>query len=90
MKFAGMGAAALLLLSSTSVFADNYNVTIVAGHPPVFRWVKMLPETFIPTVAGKLAELGHTITFSEQYGGAIAGVGEELETVEAGLAEIGV
>lgn len=90
MKYTGLGAAALFLLSSTSVFADNYNVTLVAGHPPVFRWVKMLPEAFIPAVTEKLAELGHTVTFSEQYGGAIAAVGEELETVEAGLAEIGV
>lgn len=90
MKFAGLGAAALVLMSSTSVFAENYNVTLVAGHPPVFRWVKMLPEAFIPAVTEKMSELGHTISFSEQYGGAIAGVGEEFETVEAGLAEIGV
>lgn len=82
-------AAAFCLMTSTTAFADSYDVTIVAGHPPVFRWVKMYPEVFIPTVTEKLAALGHTISFSQQYGGAIAGVGEELETVEAGLAEIG-
>lgn len=89
MKFAKLGAVALCLLSSTAALADSYNVTIVTGHPPVFRWVKMYPESFIPSVTKKLEAMGHSIRFSEQYGGSIAGVGEELETVEAGLAEIG-
>ena len=68
--------------------AEDYNVTIAAGHPPVFRWVRMFPEAFIPTVQSELEGTGHTMTFSEQYGGAIAGVGEELEAAEAGLAEL--
>lgn len=89
------------LLTSTSLaiaafaapyaaLADDYNVTIAAGHPPVFRWVRMMPEAFIPTVQKELASAGHTMTFSEQYGGAIAGVGEELELAEAGLAELAI
>lgn len=90
MKFLKSGALALCLLSSTAAVADTYNITIVTGHPPVFRWVKMFPEAFIPAANEKLAALGHSASFSEQYGGAIAGVGEELETVEAGLAELGV
>lgn len=89
MKFLKTSAIALCLLSSTAAVADSYNVTIAAGHPPVFRWVKMFPEAFIPTANEKLAALGHSVSFSEQYGGAIAGVGEELETVEAGLSELG-
>jgi TRAP-type C4-dicarboxylate transport system substrate-binding protein len=93
MKFFKSSAAALCLMSgtmATTASADSFNVTIVTGHPPVFRWVKMFPEAFIPTANEKLAALGHSVSFSEQYGGAIAGVGEELETVEAGLAELGV
>lgn len=90
MKFLRTSAIALCLLSSTAAVADSYNATIVTGHPPVFRWVKMFPEAFIPTANEKLDALGHTVSFSEQYGGTIAGVGEELETVEAGLAELGV
>ena len=90
MKFLRTSAIALCLLSSTAAVADSYSATIVTGHPPVFRWVKMFPEAFIPTANEKLEALGHTVSFSEQYGGTIAGVGEELETVEAGLAELGV
>ena len=82
-------APLLALTAPMTASADDFNVTIVAGHPPVFRWVRMMPEAFIPTVTAELTKLGHTVTFSEQYGGALAKVGDELEAVEAGLAEIG-
>ena len=84
-----IAAFAALMVSATVANADSYNVTIAAGHPPIFRWVKQFPQVFIPTVEEELKKGGHTITFSEQYAGAIAKVGEELEAVEAGLAEIG-
>jgi TRAP-type C4-dicarboxylate transport system substrate-binding protein len=70
--------------------AADMNVTIVAGHPPVFRWVKHLSQTFIPAVNAALEGSGTTITWSEQYGGALAKVGDELEAIEEGLAEIGL
>lgn len=70
--------------------ADSFNATVVAGHPGVFRWVKMIDEAFVPSVNSALEGSEHSITFDGQYGGAIANVGDELETVEAGLAEIGV
>lgn len=84
-----VGAAALLACAPAA-YAENFNVTIAAGHPPVFRWVKQFPEAFIPSAQAALAGLGHSLTALEQYGGSIAGVGEELEAVEAGLAELGV
>ena len=81
-----LAGAALLPLSAV---AETINATIAAGHPPVFRWVKMLDEVFVPAVAAKLEGSGHAVNFTGQYGGAIAKVGEELEAVEAGLAELG-
>ncbi len=81
-------ALALLGAVPLVAIAENFSATIAAGHPPVFRWVKMMPEAFIPHVNAALAGTEHSINFSEQYGGAIAGVGEELEAAEAGLAEI--
>ncbi|MEM8578683.1 MAG: C4-dicarboxylate TRAP transporter substrate-binding protein [Pseudomonadota bacterium] len=89
MKNQHLIAAALALVVPGAAASDSFNVTIAAGHPPVFRWVRMISEHFIPTVTSELEAAGHTVTFSEQYGGAIAKVGEELEAVEAGLAEIG-
>ncbi|MEM9580443.1 MAG: C4-dicarboxylate TRAP transporter substrate-binding protein [Pseudomonadota bacterium] len=84
-------AAASVALAVPSVAcAEDFNATVAAGHPGVFRWVKMIDEAFVPGVTAALEGSGHSISFDGQYGGAIAKVGEELETVEAGLAEIGI
>ena len=76
--------------TSANVEADEISATIVAGHPPVFRWVKHASKTFIPAVNKALEGSGHSITWSEQYGGSLAKVGDELEAVEEGLAEVGL
>lgn len=85
-------AMAALLAGSVAIpaYADDITVTVVNGHPPVFLWVKHLTETFIPTVNKALEGSGHTITWSEAYGGTLAAVGGELEAIEDGLAEVGV
>ena len=70
--------------------AETLNVTVVSGHPPVFRWVKHLNQTFIPAVNSALEGTDYSINWSEQYGGSLAKVGDELEAIEEGLAEIGL
>ena len=91
MKYLATLGAALLMgtLTTAPVHAENTNATIVAGHPPVFRWVRMFPEVFEPAVQKALEGTEHTITFSEQFGGSIAKVGEEPEAIGEGLAELG-
>ena len=87
---------ALGLLASGAMFtnqaakAGEINATIVAGHPPVFRWVKHVSKTFIPAVNKALEGTDHKIAWTEQYGGSLAKVGDELEAVEEGLAEVGL
>lgn len=88
MKNIAISTLALLACASTAS-AETFNTTIVAGHPPVFRWVKQFPEAFIPSATAALEAMGHSLNVSSQFGGSIAGVGEELEAVEAGLAELG-
>jgi len=90
---APLGCASCLLalgLCAPVAHAEDVSATVVAGHPLVFRWVRMIPEAFVPAVQSALESTDHTVSFTEQFGGTIAGVGEELETVESGLAEIGV
>lgn len=84
-----LALAASLSFTNAPVQAEDVNATIVAGHPPVFRWVKMFPEVFEPTVKKALEGTGHTITFTNQFGGSIAKVGEEPEAIGEGLAELG-
>lgn len=90
---AGILAASVIggnLTSAPSALAENMNVTIVAGHPAVFRWVKHASQTFVPAVNAALEGTGVSMTWSEQWGGSLAKVGDELEAVEEGLAEIGL
>ena len=86
LAFAALLASAPL---ATTAQAEEVNATVAAGHPPVFRWVRMISDVFQPAVQQKLEGTDHSVTFSNQFGGAIAKVGEELEAVGEGLAEIG-
>lgn len=70
--------------------AETINATMVAGHPPVFPWVKHASQAFIPTVNKELEGSDYTIKWSEQYSGSLAKVGGVLEALEGGLAELGV
>ena len=81
--------AGVIALAPLGLSAETITATVVAGHPPVFRWVRVLPEVFEPAVNAALDGTGYEIAFDNQFGGSIAKVGEELETVGEGLAEIG-
>lgn len=83
-------ATAVLAGATLAAKAETVNITVAAGHPPVFRWVKHVNQTFIPTVNKALEGSDITVNWSEHYGGSLAKVGGVLEAVEAGLAEIGL
>lgn len=80
----------LVPVLATVASAETVSITLVNGHPPVFRWVKHLSQTFIPAVNKELEGSGITVNWSEQYGGSLAKVGSELEALEEGLAEVAV
>ncbi|OVZ54122.1 C4-dicarboxylate ABC transporter permease [Pigmentiphaga sp. NML080357] len=80
--------AALLATASVAVQAKTVTVTLVNGHPPVFRWVKHLQETFVPAVNKALEGSDIKIEWKQQYGGSLAKVGEELEAAQDGVADI--
>lgn len=69
--------------------AQDIDVTITAGHPPIFLWVQQLIDTFIPTVDAALKDSGRAIVWDQAYGGSLVGVGGEMEAIEDGLAQVG-
>jgi TRAP-type C4-dicarboxylate transport system substrate-binding protein len=75
--------------SATAVQAETIDATYVAGHPPVFRWVRLAQEVFMPEVNKQLEGTDYTINWDAQVGGSLAKVGDELEAVEEGIAEVG-
>lgn len=69
---------------------ETINLTIAAGHPPIFLWVKEFDETLIPTVDAELARTGrYKIEWNRAYGGTLAKVGREIDAIRSGLADLG-
>ena len=91
--------AVLFVLSMAAVFsftagpvqAKEYKLTVVAGHPPIFLWVSMARDFFIPEVDRRLAEAGgdHKIVWNQSYGGTVAKIGGVLEALAEGIADVG-
>jgi TRAP-type transport system periplasmic protein len=86
-----VGMALALTLTAGKATAKNYKITVSAGHPPVFLWVTLCRDFFIPEVDKRVAALGKgdTIEWNQAYGGTIAKIGGELEAIEAGVSDMG-
>jgi len=71
--------------------AKTYKLTVVAGHPPIFLWVSLARDFFIPEVNRKLKAAGgkDRIIWNQAYGGTIAKIGGALEAIEDGVADMG-
>lgn len=88
MRILPAALAALLATATMAAQAKTITVTLVNGHPPVFRWVKHLQESFVPAVNKALEGSDIRLEWKQQYGGALAKVGEELEAAQDGVADI--
>lgn len=85
-----VAVAAVFGLGAPAMSQETIDLTVVAGHPPVFLWVQQLNETLIPTVDTELAKTGtYKIDWNQAFGGVLAKVGSELDTIRDGLADMG-
>ena len=77
--------------TTTTAFADNFNLRIAAGHPAApLATVNQLQKTLVPNVTKRVAaETDHTVRFIEGYGGTIANLFEVLESTQKGIVDIG-
>jgi TRAP-type C4-dicarboxylate transport system substrate-binding protein len=84
------GTCAVLLAGSAS--AEVMKLTVVAAAPPSTTPVKATKEYFVPEITRRLAESGKDfrIEWTEAYSQSLAGFNEVFETVEEGVAHIGV
>ena len=88
---AAAAVLAMALHTGTASAQETIKLTIAAGHPPVFLWVKTMQDTFIPTVNAELARTGrYKIAWTEAYGGTLAKIGSELETMQQGVSDMGI
>lgn len=86
-----LSVAAAMLLPPAAAAVEEIRLTVSAAHAPVFPWVSALSDVLIPSVDKELAASGnYKIIWTEAYGGALAKVGSELETIEQGISDMGV
>jgi len=84
--------ASLVLTASTApARAKTYRLTAAAGHPPIFLWVTLTRDFFIPEVNRRLLAAGgkDKIIWNQAYGGTVAKLGGVLEAVEGGIVDVG-
>jgi TRAP-type C4-dicarboxylate transport system substrate-binding protein len=83
--------AVILTVPIAPAQAKTYKLTSAAGHPPIFLWVTLTRDFFIPEVDRRLAEAGgkDKIIWNQAYGGTVAKLGGVLEAVEEGIVDIG-
>ena len=84
------------LLAATGLAApaqaqQTIKLTAAAGHPPVFLWVKLIDEFFMPEVDKRLAAAGgkHKIEWTKAWGGTLIKIGSESKGIADGVADFG-
>lgn len=89
--FWGGVAAMAIVAGATSAHAQQtINLTVAAGHPEIFLWVKHIKETFIPAVDAELAKKGEVkINWTQGYGGTIVKLGSETDAFQSGIMDVG-
>lgn len=85
--------AALLAASALSApvqAQQTVRLTATAGHPPVFLWVKLMDEFFIPEVNRRLAAAGGPvkIEWTKAWGGTLVKLGGESKALTDGVADV--
>ena len=87
-----MTSVALLAASAGGAAAqEQIKLPVAAGHPAIFLWVKHLKESLMATVDAELAKTNkYKIAWSESYGGTLAKIGSELETMQQGISDLGI
>jgi TRAP-type C4-dicarboxylate transport system substrate-binding protein len=83
-------AALGLVMASPASAQQVIKMTITAGHPPVFLWVKLTDEVFIPEVDKRLAAGGgkYKIDWTKAWGGTLVKLGGESKGVADGVADM--
>ncbi|MBK6863629.1 MAG: C4-dicarboxylate TRAP transporter substrate-binding protein [Ideonella sp.] len=81
-----------LAASSAPLAQQVIKLSAAAGHPPVFLWVKLTDEVFIPEVDKRLAAAGgkYRIDWTKAWGGTLLKLGTESKGVADGVADIAI
>jgi TRAP-type C4-dicarboxylate transport system substrate-binding protein len=67
-------------------------MTVTAGHPPVFAWIRLIDDFFIPEVEKRVAAIGSPVRFewTRAYGGTVAKLGAESDALRTDISDMGM
>ncbi len=84
--------AAALTISAVPAEAKTLKMTVVSAAPPIVTYVRVAKTKFIPEVNRRLAASGKDfkIEWIEAYSQSLAKFSEVFETVEEGIAQVGL
>ena len=89
-KLSAAVASIAILAATSAASAETYNFRIGAGHPVGALWVGTIKDFFMTEVTKRVQEkTGHTVTWTEGFGGTVCKLGECLEAVQSGLLDFG-
>lgn len=79
------------IFAATSAAAETFTLRIASGHPKgPAPYVTAMSDFFVKEVERRVSEeTDDEVKFIESYGGALAGVAETLELVQAGVVDVG-
>lgn len=85
-------AAAVAMSAAGIAQAKTFKLTVVAAAPPIVTYVKVSKENLIPEINRRLAASGsgHKIEWTQAYSQTLAKFSEVFETVEEGVAHVGL
>ena len=84
--------AAVLAVSAGPAETKTMKMTVVSAAPPIVTYVRVAKKKFIPEVNRRLAASGKDfkIEWTEAYSQSLAKFSEVFETVEEGIAQVGL
>jgi len=83
------GALMALVALPTISGAAEFKLTASSSHPPKIPWIKTIKDHVVPQAAKRAKTLGHTIKWTEAYGGVLYNFKNTLEGIQDGLGDIG-
>ncbi len=88
-KHAAAALCAALFTVGAATAQTTHKITIATGQPPVFPYISLLRDFFVPEVDKRLASTQHRIQWTQAYAGTVMKIGSEVESVKDGLVDIG-
>lgn len=82
-------ALAAALFGQVATAQTVHRLTLATGQPPVYPYISLLRDYFVPEVDKRLQGTGQKIEWTQGYAGSIMKIGSEVDSVRNGVVDVG-